>query len=134
MIRYHLIFLSRPFVSGAFTEYIKYGRDDSGKGNFEEGHAFIGFQKDTPAAIVFQASKQLKKFRKGLSMNTLTESSILGNIPSEELVKEEKGSDMWKDIVGHEVPAHNVHILILHAHCPWTGAEVEQILAAPDCF
>ena len=32
-------------------------------------------------------------------MNTLTESGILGDIPSGELVKEEKGSDMWKDAV-----------------------------------
>ena len=68
-------------------------------GNFEEGHAFIGYQKDTPAAVVFQASKQLKKYRKGLSMSRLSESGILGDIPTEELVKEARDSDMWKDAV-----------------------------------
>ena len=80
---------------------IKHGRDDNGKANFKEGHAFIGYQKDTPAAVVFQASKQLKKFRKGLSMNRLIESGILGDIPAEELVREAKDSDMWKDAVSH---------------------------------
>ena len=53
--------------------------------------------------MVFQASKQLKKFRKGLTMNRLTESGILGEIPAEELVKEAKDSDMWKDAVRCEV-------------------------------
>lgn len=28
---------------------------------FEEGHAFIGYQKDTPAAVVFQATNLLEK-------------------------------------------------------------------------
>ena len=76
-------------------------RDHSGRGNFKEGHAFIGYQKDTPAAVVFQASKQLKKFKKGLSMSTLTESGILGEISPEELLNEVKGSDMWKEAVSH---------------------------------
>lgn len=83
--------------------YIKRHRDDSGKGNFKEGHAFIGFQKDTPAAVVFQASKLLKKFRKGLSVNTLPQSGIWGDISLGELVKEKKGSDAWKDAVSYKV-------------------------------
>ena len=29
--------------------------------HFKEGHAFVGFQKDTPAAVVFQATNQLEK-------------------------------------------------------------------------
>lgn len=95
-IRYHLI-----FKVDTFAEYFKHSRDDSGKGNFKEGHAFIGYQKDTPAAVVFQASKLLKKFRKGLSMSMLTESSILGNIPPGEIRNEDKGSDTWKDAVRH---------------------------------
>ena len=36
-------------------------------------------------------------------MNALTQSGILGDIPLGELVKENKGSDMWKDAVSHEV-------------------------------
>ena len=79
-----------------------FDRDHSGKGNFKEGHAFIGYQKDTPAAVVFQASKQLKKLKKGLhlkSMDMLTESGILGNILPGELINEDKGSDMWKEAV-----------------------------------
>ena len=100
--------------------HIKHYRDDSGNKNFKEGHAFIGFQKDTPAAVVFQASKQLKMFRKRLSMNILTDSGILGDIPSGELVKEKKDSDMWKDAVSHQVfvcdirlNLHNITFCIL---------------------
>ena len=86
-------------------------RDGSGKGNFEEGHAFIGYQKDTPAAVVFQASKQLKKYRNGLSMSRLSESGILGDIPTKELVKEAKDSDMWKDAVSKNGIAINIMII-----------------------
>lgn len=78
---------------------MKCGRDHSGKGSFKEGHAFVGYQKDTPAAVVFQASKKLDKFRKGLSMNRLSESGILGDIPPGGLVNEDEGSDIWKDAV-----------------------------------
>jgi hypothetical protein len=65
--------------------------------------------------VIFQASKQLKKFRKWLSMNVLTESGILGDISSEELVKEKKGSDMWKKAVNHEDFVHDI-CLNLHAY------------------
>ena len=32
-------------------------------------------------------------------MNTLAKSGILGDLPPEELINEDKGSDMWKDAV-----------------------------------
>ena len=91
--------LTDTFISYVYQLY----RDDSGipKGNFEEGHAFIGYQKNTPAVVVFQASKQLERFRKGLSMSRLSESGIFGDVPIKELLNEAKDSDMWKDAVSH---------------------------------
>ena len=109
-------------------------RDDNGKGNFEEGHAFIGYQKDTPAAVVFQASKQLKKYRKGLSMSRLSESGILGDIPTEELVKEAKDSDMWKDAVSKKKTSGIIIMVCLIFVLLHPGTEAEPVLAAPDSF
>ncbi len=37
-------------------------RDDRGN-QFNEAHAFIGYQKDTPAAVIFQATNLLKRLR-----------------------------------------------------------------------
>ena len=88
-----------PLVSDTSNDHIKYGRDHSGKGNFEEGHAFIGYQRDTPAAVVFQASKQLNKLGKGLLWKSFTVSDILGDVRPEELRNEDEGSNMWKDAV-----------------------------------
>ena len=121
-------------LTDTVTDCIKHDRDDNGKANFQEGHAFIGYQKDTPAAVVFQASKQLKRFRKGLSMNRLTESVILGDIPTGELLKEAKGSDMWKHAVSHDVLILDIFNFHATYNFPWTGAEVEPVFAAPDCF
>ena len=73
-------------------EYSCYRNDD-----FKEGHAFIGYQKDTPAAVVFQASRQLKRLRKGhRRLESMKEYSIFRHISLEELANEEKGSDLWK--------------------------------------
>ena len=70
----------------------------NGNGSFKEGHAFIGYQKDTPAAVVFQASRQLKRLRKGVHrrLESMKEYSVFRDISLEELTKEEKGSDLWK--------------------------------------
>lgn len=73
-------------------------RGVSGNGKFKEGHAFIGYQKDTPAAVVFQASRQLKRLRKApyWRLESLQENTILGDIPLAELIAEKQGSDLWK--------------------------------------
>ena len=43
-----------------FMLYI-FSTDSATGGKFLPSDAFIGFQKDTPAAVVFQATKQLKE-------------------------------------------------------------------------
>ena len=61
---------------------------------FIEGDAFIGYQKDTPAAVVFQATHQLE--REGLAVWERTEPvSVLG-LRAEE---EEEASHVWKENV-----------------------------------
>ena len=61
---------------------------------FTEGDAFIGYQKDTPAAVVFQATHQLG--REGLAVWERTEPvSVLGPRAEEE----EEASHVWKENV-----------------------------------
>ena len=70
----------------------------NGNGDFKEGHAFIGYQKDTPAAVVFQASQQLKNLRSGLDtrLKSMKDCRIFRDIPLEELFMVEKGSELWQ--------------------------------------
>ena len=70
----------------------------NGGGKFTPKHAFIGYQEDTPAAVVFQASRQLKRLKKDpyLQLSYQNESLIFGDIQLEELLAEDKGSNMWK--------------------------------------
>ena len=81
-----------------FTNLMIWCRGISGNGGFKEGHAFIGYQKDTPAAVVFQASRQLKRLRKGpyWRLESMQEYSVFQDISLEELAMEEKGSELWK--------------------------------------
>ena len=61
---------------------------------FTEGDAFIGYQKDTPAAVVFQATHQLE--REGLAVWEKTEPvGVLGPRAEEE----EEASHVWKENV-----------------------------------
>jgi hypothetical protein len=48
--------------------------------------------------VVFQASRQLKRLRKGdhRRLESMKEYSIFRDISMEELAEEEKGSDLWK--------------------------------------
>ena len=77
-------------------------RDNRGN-RFEQAHAFIGYQKDTPAAVVFQATNQLNELlRDGANMSPvwqrLQRIGVLENICPEQLMKDE-GCDVWKEAV-----------------------------------
>ncbi len=69
---------------------------------FKESDAFIGFQKDTPAAVVFQATNHLKSLQSG-SSGTATCSRAAAHLPifgvtsSEELTHEVGDSERLKD-------------------------------------
>ena len=72
---------------------------------FTEGDAFIGYQKDTPAAVVFQATHQLE--REGPAVWERTEPvSVLGPRAVEE--EEGEASQVWKE---------NVRCMCVY-HCP----------------
>ena len=68
---------------------------------FKESDAFVGYQKDVAAAVVFQASIQLrnrcKRVRSGCQQ--LWESALLGLCTPDELAMEQEGSDTWKKVV-----------------------------------
>ena len=73
---------------------------------FREAHAFIGFQKDTPAAVVFQATNQLKALsRSGSSTfpirQQLLKCGILKDVTPEEFEVTEGRivSSAWKQAV-----------------------------------
>ena len=86
-----------------FFDFSFANRDARGNA-FKEAHAFIGYQKDTPAAVVFQATNQLKKLLSDCSMaafywEKLQKVGIVGNIPAEELRDVGEKSDVWKETV-----------------------------------
>lgn len=58
-------------------------------GDFKEQHAFIGYQRDTAAAVVFQACRQLKQFiKEPTRCRALRESGILDDIQCDELYED----------------------------------------------
>ena len=77
---------------------------------FKARNAFIGYQKDTPATVVFQASNQLQrqKMRQGQrKWEGLEQVSILGDIPVDELTEEVEGSTLWKQAVSYQKYCEN---------------------------
>ena len=67
---------------------------------FTEGDAFIGYQKDTPAAVVFQATHQLIGEGPVVSSREwrrMEQASVSG--PKVEEEEEKKDSDVWKKSV-----------------------------------
>ena len=107
-----------------------------------ESHAFIGYQKDTPAAVVFQASRQLKRLRKGQQwrISSLHENRILGDVNPEELMCENKGSNVWKIAVsiGHG-KLNIVFIISKLVVNDWTyvqplGSAAQSVFVASNSF
>ena len=75
---------------------------------FARGDAFIGFQKDTPAAVVFQASNFLRRLREEDDENViqsklevLDRAGILENVPLNVLLDREDVTELWKEAVCH---------------------------------
>ena len=71
--------------------------------------AFIGYQKDTPAAVVFQATKKLKQKELG-SAHWWKSAAYLGQIPPARLMEEKEGSELWKEAVNCSL---RVSVLVL---------------------
>ena len=78
--------------------------------SFKEKDAFVGYQKDVAAAVVFQASSQLRKMcgrwheedeytSKHQLWETARERGLLGGCSLDELANEEEGSECWKEAV-----------------------------------
>ena len=66
---------------------------------FREAHAFIGYQNDTPAAVIFQATKLLRRLmdRSGRwECHHLQKAGVL-NVDLNDL---EEKSPLWSQVVG----------------------------------
>ena len=71
---------------------------------FSPGHAFIGFQTDTPAAVIFQSTNFLRKLREQGGANItgweiVQNADALRDISPEELATLQEDSEQWKDAV-----------------------------------
>ena len=72
---------------------------------FKESDAFVGYQKDVAAAVVFQASNQLSKWLRGGASGrrqlweSALERGLLGDHPLDQLAEEKEGSETWKNAV-----------------------------------
>ena len=77
-------------------------RDSSGN-KFEEAHAFVGYQKDTPAAVIFQATLKLQKMIKGELANEAVQLQRSGIFNSDFLRTSDlstlKNSPQWSEAV-----------------------------------
>ena len=75
---------------------------------FDRGDAFVGYQKDTPAAVVFQASNFLRRLREEdddsvihSKLEVLDRAGILENVPLNVLLDREEITELWKEAVCH---------------------------------
>lgn len=71
---------------------------------FKEPHAFIGYQKDTPAAVVFQAINQLRELLKDggrtpPAWQRLQQIGVLHKSLFEQLIIAQEGSHEWQEAV-----------------------------------
>jgi hypothetical protein len=89
-----------------------FSRVQSSNARFKEGDAFVGYQKDVAAAVVFQASSQLRKTCERLKgettgrqqlWETAWRDGLLGDCSLEQLAEEDEGSHNWKEAVNAKV-------------------------------
>ena len=73
---------------------------------FTRGDAFVGYQKDTPAAVVFQASNFLRRLREEddesvihSKLEVLERAGILEKVPISVLRDREGITEHWRDAV-----------------------------------
>lgn len=67
-------------------------------------HAFVGFQTDTPAAVIFQSTNFLRKLREQGGANVtgwemVQNAGALSGISPEELAALGEDSEQWRDAV-----------------------------------
>jgi hypothetical protein len=75
---------------------------------FARGDAFVGYQKDTPAVVVFQASNFLRRLREEdeetvihSKLEVLDRAGVLEDVPLNVLLDREENTELWKEAVGH---------------------------------
>lgn len=74
---------------------------------FAKGDAFIGYQKDTPAAVVFQASNFLRRLKEDnmdvveSKLEVLNRAGILDRMSLDMLLDSEDFAEPWREAVCH---------------------------------
>lgn len=68
---------------------------------FSRSDAFVGYQNDTPAAVVFQATYCMSVLQQQLRSKSATNHLILdlARLSTEAFAAEKEGSDVWSDAV-----------------------------------
>ena len=67
----------------------------SGVKSYQRGDAFTGYQKDTPAAVVFQVTNQLKKEGLAVSIQDCTSTESVGVLGPTAVEEEENDSHIY---------------------------------------
>lgn len=106
-------------------------------GKFSPGNAFIGFQTDTPAAIVFQMTNFLRKMREqGVGddkmWETVHNAGVFENTTSEELAHLQEDSELWKHAVSCLHGSEKIDCISIADNV--SGPEVEPVSTASNCF
>ena len=87
--------------------------------SFKKSDAFIGFQKDTPASVIFQATNQLRlacsAIKDGSFERTTKWKSILewSGMATDNWAIEEENPVSWKEAVSYEVSSISYNMIIL---------------------
>ena len=71
----------------------------SSSSKFKVEEAFIGYQKDTPAAVIFKATKHCRQVKECGSGKGILMPSVLGSISIDDLKCQKEGSEYWKNAV-----------------------------------
>ncbi len=82
---------------------LAYNYSDYRGNKFHEAHAFIGYQKDTPAAVIFQATNHLRKLQEnhGQEASTDAEHLMRAGIITLNFADVSQDSDLWIEAVSH---------------------------------
>ena len=88
----HWLIIVIGIICGTFVyRNQKFGRAD----------AFVGYQNDTPAAVVFQATYSMSELQQQLREKSATNHFILdlARLSAEAFVAEKEGSEVWSEAV-----------------------------------
>ena len=102
--------------------------------SFKEKDAFVGYQKDTPAAVVFQASNQLHQYVQARAHSSYLwveawERGLLGVTSLNELGYTKEDSEQWKQAVSSYVCMY-----VYSKRCLQDSISCDQLEVTAQCL